>query len=231
MNLNNIKTLFIDIGFTICFPLTGNWRFTKKFYDCIDIGIFNRISDKRKKEALELSDKYLFSNHCISTLEEEYEQNVIAYSIIADCLHELQLSIDDIRKIAKDRTLNMDNYVFYPNVKDALKLISNYLRISIISDAWPSSRLLLKETGIWEIIDTCTLSCDIGICKPNIAIYQKALEDSNAVPQESIFIDDYEPNLITAASLGIHPIKIKTVDKGESYFPTILQVSDLLSLF
>ena len=231
MDLNNIKTIFLDIGFTICFPLTGNWRFTKKFYDCIDIEKFNRISDKRKKYALELSDKYLFSNHCISTLKEEYEQNVIAYSIIADCLQELQLSIDDIRIVAKDRTLNMDNYVFYPNVIEVLKLLSDSFCISIISDAWPSSRLLLKETGIWEIIDTCTLSCDIGICKPNRAIYQKALEDSNAVPKESIFIDDYEPNLITAASFGIHPIKIMTVDKGESSFPTILHISDLLSIF
>lgn len=231
MKLNKTKTLFIDVGYTICFPLTGNWRFTKKFYDCVDIENFNKISDKRKNEAIELSDKYLFSNHLLSTLEEEYEQNVIAYSIIADYLPELCLNINDIRKIAKDRTFNMDNYVFYPNAIRTLKLLSEFLNISIISDAWPSSRTLLKEAGIWEIIDTCTLSCDIGICKPNRAIYQKALDDSGAIPQFSVFVDDYEPNLVTAANLGIQPIKIQTVDKGKSAFPTIIQFSDMLYLF
>lgn len=78
------------------------------------------------------------------------------------------------------------------------------------------------------MIDTCTLSCDIGICKPNREIYQKALKDSKAVPQRSIFIDDYEPNLIAAARSGIHQIKIQTVDKGKSAFPTILQLPDII---
>lgn len=227
MILRNIDMLFIDVGYTICYPLTGDWRYTKKLIEHVGIERFSKIPDVRKKEAATLSVEYLFSNHCISTMEEEYEQNITAYSIIAQQLPELMLSNDDIRIIAEDRTYNMDNYVFYPNALSKIKELSGMVRISIISDAWPSSRLLLKKAGIWEYIFTCTLSSDLGVCKPSRAIYEKALYDSKATPQKSYFIDDYEPNLFAAASMGINPIKIQTVDKSVSSFPTILDISEI----
>lgn len=140
MKLSNIDTLFLDAGYTICFPLTGNWRFTKIFLDCVDIDQFKRLSDLRKEEAIKAAEIFLFSNHHLSTIEEEYEQNVTAYSIIADHLQGLSLSNNDIYSIVEERTYNMDNYVFYPKAIESLQLLSELLHISIISDAWPSSR-------------------------------------------------------------------------------------------
>lgn len=106
---NDIKGIFFDIGYTLCKPKNGNWRLTDKFYEYIKYDVFMNVSEQRIIDALKKSSKYLDENHLLSSLDEEYQQNIIAYSIIAKELPELGLSRYSIENIAYDRTYNMDN--------------------------------------------------------------------------------------------------------------------------
>ena len=223
----SIKYIFLDVGYTLCYPKTGSWRFTPLFFELIDRAVFDSISESRKNAALSAANELLFRKHMLSTQQEEYLQNIEAYTIIASNMAELSLSTKDIKKIAYDRTYNMDNYVFYDGVQNLVSWLSNNYKLGIISDAWPSSRNILKYAGLWEYFDTCTLSCDIGICKPNIAIYKKALTDASINPSMAMFVDDVEKNLFPALRLGMQPIKVKTVDKTTSRFDSIDSITDL----
>lgn len=46
-------------------------------------------------------------------------------------------------------------------------------------------------------------SCHAGASKPALAIYHHALRELDALPEETMFIDDVRENGVAAASLGI----------------------------
>ena len=56
--------------------------------------------------------------------------------------------------------------------------------------------------SITDYFDDVYLSYRLKSCKPDIAIFKKVIELSRIVPQETLFFDDSQKNLDTAASLG-----------------------------
>jgi FMN phosphatase YigB (HAD superfamily) len=56
------------------------------------------------------------------------------------------------------------------------------------------------------IFDHCVLSFELGILKPDPAIYLTALEKAGARAEESVFIDDLQENIEGAAKVGIQGI-------------------------
>ena len=50
------------------------------------------------------------------------------------------------------------------------------------------------------------LSSEVGVVKPEAEIYQKLLKKYGLDPVESVFIDDIQANLDTAAELGFETI-------------------------
>ncbi|XP_008570930.1 PREDICTED: acyl-CoA dehydrogenase family member 10 [Galeopterus variegatus] len=70
--------------------------------------------------------------------------------------------------------------------------------------------------------DVVVESCLEGICKPDPRIYKLCLEQLGLQPSESIFLDDLGPNLKTAASLGIHTIKVNDPETAVKELESIL---------
>lgn len=222
------KGIFFDIGYTLCYPANNDWRMTKKFYQYIDIGIYNRLSRERIEHAICESERFLDKNHLLWTMEEEYEQNIKAYQIIADSLPELDLSYEKIKAIAYDRTYNMRNYRFYDGVKELfLKLSINY-KLGIISDTWPSADSMLRSAAIYKYIDTFTYSCNLGVRKPDITMFSDAIKKMGIAPKNTVFIDDSEENLEAAASFGINPILILTQsNRSINAYPSIKKITEI----
>ena len=71
----------------------------------------------------------------------------------------------------------------------------------------------LIPTG--EIFDHIVDSCEEGVRKPDPKIYQIALERANVRPNEVLFLDDFEGNLIAAEALGIDGLLV-TEDEGKT---------------
>jgi putative hydrolase of the HAD superfamily len=57
--------------------------------------------------------------------------------------------------------------------------------------------------------DSRTFSCEVGLCKPEAAIYWDCLNKLGVRPSEVLFLDDRESNVRAAESLGIHAILFK----------------------
>lgn len=67
----------------------------------------------------------------------------------------------------------------------------------------------IKENiGFYEefkgYFDAFYLSHEIQLRKPNANIYEFVLNENNINPQECLFIDDTEENIVSASKLGIH---------------------------
>lgn len=56
-------------------------------------------------------------------------------------------------------------------------------------------------------------SCEIGIVKPNAAIYLYAVEQLGVRPDEALFIDNLAPNVAGAEAAGLHGIVFEDVEQ------------------
>lgn len=77
-----------------------------------------------------------------------------------------------------------------------------------------------------ELIDRVFDSSELGVRKPNPAIYQHALQEMGGVaPQRAVFLDDVEQNVQGARDLGVHGIHVQP-----DVMPAIVELRRLLGL-
>ena len=65
---------------------------------------------------------------------------------------------------------------------------------------------------LFEDIDRCFYSCEMGMRKPEKSIYVKTLQGLACQPEAAVFIDDRRENVNTAASLGIPSILFRNCE-------------------
>jgi putative hydrolase of the HAD superfamily len=64
-------------------------------------------------------------------------------------------------------------------------------------------RRMAEGLGLRELFDHAFYSCEIGFRKPDPAYFRHILETLDLEPSATLFIDDSQPNVDTAAALGI----------------------------
>ncbi len=75
------------------------------------------------------------------------------------------------------------------------------------------SLLREKLNHRWQIADAfdhVIVSCEVGVMKPDPAIYQIVLEKVSCKPEEAVFIDDSLENVEGARNVGMHAIHFKS---------------------
>jgi HAD superfamily hydrolase (TIGR01509 family) len=79
-----------------------------------------------------------------------------------------------------------------------------------LSNMHPGSLAFLERTcTFWDAFDGRVISCEVGFCKPEPAIYEYLLERHVLKAPETIFIDDLDVNLAAARTFGIRTIKFE----------------------
>jgi HAD superfamily hydrolase (TIGR01509 family) len=85
------------------------------------------------------------------------------------------------------------------------------LHVGLISNAWPEVRRLLEST--WRIaaaFDPLILSPEVGLVKPDPAIFRQALVRAGVLPAHSAFVDDFQENVDAANALGMRGVLFRT---------------------
>jgi glucose-1-phosphatase len=89
------------------------------------------------------------------------------------------------------------------------KLKPNYTT-GLLSNAWTNARhVLTKSKPCIDAFHVAVFSCEVGLAKPDPAIYTLILRLCSTNPDEAIFVDDFEENIEAANQLGIHGILFK----------------------
>ncbi|MBR5975004.1 MAG: HAD-IA family hydrolase [Clostridiales bacterium] len=205
-HLSEKSVIFFDVGYTIDYPASGDWMFTRRFYEVVG----NRLDTfdaSQINEARSAGMVFLDKNHLIRNEEEEAELFYQYYRIVTDHLG-LRLTDAEITSIAHDRTYNMENYIIYPDAKNVIQTLSQTHRLGIISDTWPSIENQLRALDVLQYFSFATYSFELGTFKPDRRMYLDALEKCSCYARETAFIDDSIQNLEGAAKLGITPILI-----------------------
>ncbi|HET8709667.1 MAG TPA: HAD-IA family hydrolase, partial [Candidatus Saccharimonadales bacterium] len=82
----------------------------------------------------------------------------------------------------------------------------------------------IRDHGVYDEFDFAILSAEIGVGKPDEAMYQDALDMlPNVKPDEIIFIDDQERFLEPAKNLGMHVVQGQSSEQIIADVMSILQ--------
>ncbi|KAF8910343.1 Haloacid dehalogenase-like hydrolase-domain-containing protein [Mucidula mucida] len=88
-----------------------------------------------------------------------------------------------------------------------LKAQDNRLQVYAMSNISSADyNVLQTKPADWWLFDRIFTSGAAGERKPNLGFYRHVLEETNANPYSTIFVDDKPENVLSARSLGLHGI-------------------------
>lgn len=98
----------------------------------------------------------------------------------------------------------------YPQAAECLAQLHKQYKIGIIANQNPGTAARMKEYGLSQHLDLMIASAEEGIEKPDLKIFQLALERANCMPANAVMIGDRLDNdIIPAKRLGLKTIWIR----------------------
>jgi len=128
------------------------------------------------------------------------------WNFIAD---ELSLSEDELKQF-KEKFWAGD-YIDH-DLMDFMKSCRPSYKTAILSNAWNNLRTMLADTYLikeGETVDHILVSAELGVVKPNPAIYRILAETLDCDFKDILFVDDFIENIVGAKSMGIQTIHYK----------------------
>lgn len=93
--------------------------------------------------------------------------------------------------------------------QEVLKLIESVkqrAKVYLFSNTTEMSNLHNSKTGLYDYFDGLFLSYQLGLKKPNKKFYEKVISDLKLKPDEILFVDDDQSNLVPAKELSMRTI-------------------------
>jgi putative hydrolase of the HAD superfamily len=181
--------------------------------------------------------------------ETAHERNTGIMGFIEDYIEcicrRLGTKVDDmqIRQATKIRyDFVADTIKPRPDAIDVLsKLRSRGLKIGLISNCSPETRIIWGNTSFPPLFDAVIFSSSVGVMKPDSHIYHLALDKLAVKPEDCLYIGDGDDQELTgAASVGMHPVMIRVsrengaqpylTNKEDWHGPVILSLKEVLTL-
>jgi putative hydrolase of the HAD superfamily len=92
-------------------------------------------------------------------------------------------------------------------------------KLAIISNMMRDTLSYMKSHFEWlEIFDEQIYSCEIGINKPDIRIFELCLNSLDISPQACLFVDDSQKNVLGALESGMNVIRYKSFPQFSQEF-------------
>ncbi|RDI45561.1 HAD family hydrolase [Falsibacillus pallidus] len=192
---NKIKTIFFDAGGVLFdTPIKGDER------------IINLLTERGYHSAkidLAISKAKHIKPPFITSWYEEEKYYKHFYGIIAEELGEVKLT---------NELLHFAHYAghceLFSEVKEVLESLITKYELAVISNAMPSMDWIFDRLGIRKYFKTIILSANVNEEKPSKGIYYTSLNQMEATPEESIFIDDKIENVEGAEIIGMRGIHL-----------------------
>jgi putative hydrolase of the HAD superfamily len=228
----DIKGVFFDLGWTLEVPFNGDWMITNRFREVCG-GNTTAASQTDIQSIPADAFEYLQQNHRMNTVEEELKQFTRFYEMIGEKNPQLDMTHEKALDIAHDRIYNMANYVLLDDAEETLKSLKRRgIKLGVISDTWPDVILQLRYFNIIDYFDSLTFSYELGVFKPDTALFKDALDKIKLPAEQTVFVDDMAYILDGAHKIGINPVQslAEPEKKADPRFPSVKKPSEVLSL-
>lgn len=105
---------------------------------------------------------------------------------------------------------NSEDEIKYPEAENVLRELSKRYKIGIIANQELGSEQRLDKLGLLKYIDIVIASAEEGITKPDLRIFQIALDRANCKPEEVVMVGDRIDNdIIPANKIGMKTVWLK----------------------
>jgi putative hydrolase of the HAD superfamily len=195
-----VKAVFFDIGNVLL-------RFSSR-------QVIARVACAVKRHPLKLA-RYLWSSDIGERIERGEVDGEQLYAIF-------QKELGYKGTFAQFRMLWCDHFTLdrgsYALLKRTIKQVPTYL----LSNTNALHIDFIKERYEFPgLVRGAILSHEVGLRKPDPAIYRKALALSGTSPEETVFVDDLKPNVDAAAKLGMIAIRFKDAESLRARFDAL----------
>jgi putative hydrolase of the HAD superfamily len=171
-----------------------------------------------KRQGLNISEE-IFSQECdgffsaTTPASNEDHLTVLERRIQRLCLKlNHQLPKEELSHIADTIAGAWQAHIFIdPEAMPVLtSLKQNRKMVGLVSnfDHPPHVRRVLSHNGLENIFDTTIISSEVGVNKPEPAIFAPALQQTGISPADAVYVGDTEADVTGAIAAGIHPIFI-----------------------
>lgn len=82
-----------------------------------------------------------------------------------------------------------------------LELLSSKYKIGIIANQAEGTASRLNKHGLMKFISLCYSSTEVGLSKPDILFFKKALEEASCKPEMAVMVGDRLDNDIKPANI------------------------------
>ncbi|WP_447459452.1 HAD family hydrolase [Streptococcus ovis] len=128
--------------------------------------------------------------------------------------------------------------VLFPEVATVLEKLAQSYHLGIIANQGEQLKERLENFGVLPYFEVIVGSADVGLRKPDVAIFDYALTQAGVLPEEAIYVGDRIDNdMVPAKKLGMTTIWIQQglgkYNQESLEFPCddrIEKVSDLLKI-
>ncbi|HPR40347.1 MAG TPA: HAD family hydrolase, partial [Oscillospiraceae bacterium] len=98
----------------------------------------------------------------------------------------------------------------YPGAADLLAALAGRYRLGIVANQAAGTEDRLRNWGLRDYFEIVCSSAELGVSKPDLLIFETALEQANAVPESCFMIGDRLDNDIAPAKkLGMGTVWIR----------------------
>lgn len=88
-----------------------------------------------------------------------------------------------------------------------IKSLRPHIKTALLSNAWTGTRQIVEARyGFLDAFNVVIFSAEVGMRKPEAAIFHHILQQLQVAPHEAIFVDDLLPNIEGARQVGLHAI-------------------------
>lgn len=221
--MTNIKHLFFDLDHTLWdFEKNSELTFKQIFQE-------QNISLDFKKFIKVYSPINL--NYWRLYRDDKISKETLRYKRLKETFDALEYVISDklIEKISEDYINYLPNF---NNLLDGTVEMLEYLKkeyqLHIITNGFEEvQRLKMEKSGIANYFNIVVTSESVGVKKPNPRVFEYALTEAKAQPEESIMIgDSYEADIMGALNMGMLAIHL-TEEKSSNGIATISSLIEL----
>ncbi len=227
------KHIFFDLDHTI-------WDFEQSAFHTFQM-MFDKYQLKEKgiPSLAEFLKQYTHHN---TRLWESYRNGALKKEVLRSLRFSQTLESFGIVENGLAEQLG-DDYVYYsprtvflmPGAGETIEQLADKYHLHLITNGFEEvQHIKLKESGLKSFFQTMTTSEEAGVKKPDIAIFNYALQKAGAIASESIMIgDDLEVDVLGAKNAGLDQVFFNPegMAHNEAITHDIRDLNALLSIF
>jgi len=140
---------------------------------------------------------------------------------------ELQKTLDlPDKEFEKVRTEFWAGDILDQNLVNLLRELRPSYTTILLSNAWDDLRHMIED--VWQIndaFDRIVISAEIGLAKPDLAIYQWVFNELGVNPATSVFVDDFLHNVEAAREVGMHAIHFRSPEQALDELRSLIELA------